>query len=60
MGTHTLSGALNGALASALAYRPATGRRKARSGAPHRTGARVLRDVRGLVKEQFGIDHVTV
>lgn len=22
--------------------------------------ARVLRDVRGLVKEQFGIDHVTV
>lgn len=44
MGTHTLSGALNGALASALAYRPANGRRKARSGAPHRTGARVLRD----------------
>lgn len=48
MGTHTLSGALNGALsgalASTLAYRPAPRRRRAKTGAPHPTGARVLRD----------------
>jgi predicted transcriptional regulator len=45
MGTHTLSDALGTALAGALprlqAHAP---RRKARSGAPHPTGARVLRD----------------
>lgn len=39
MATHTLSEALVGA----LAYRPAP-QRKSRSGAPHPTGARVLRD----------------
>ncbi|MFC0205337.1 helix-turn-helix domain-containing protein [Novosphingobium soli] len=43
MGLHTLGEALNGALAGALAYPPAP-RRKAKSGAPHPTGARVLRD----------------
>jgi len=43
MGMHTLGDALNGALASALASQGAS-RRKKRSGAPHPTGARVLRD----------------
>jgi DNA-binding transcriptional regulator YhcF (GntR family) len=43
MGTYTLGNALNGALAGALAYRPGS-RRKTKSGAPHPTGARVLRD----------------
>jgi DNA-binding transcriptional regulator YhcF (GntR family) len=47
MGTHTLGNALNGALASALAGRPALWRKTQRSrgsGTPHPTGARVLRD----------------
>lgn len=44
MGTHTLGAALSGALTSALACRPTPKRRRAKSGSPHPTGARVLRD----------------
>jgi len=44
MGTYTLGAALSGALASALRCGPAPRRRKQKSGAPHPTGARVLRD----------------
>lgn len=47
MGMHTLGDALDGALRSAFNRQPAQlsgKRRKAKSGAPHPTGARVLRD----------------
>jgi hypothetical protein len=46
MGTHTLASALNGALANICAKPQGTtsARRKLRSGAPHPTGARVLRN----------------
>lgn len=44
MGTYTLGAALSGALASALPRSCAPRQRKQKSGAPHPTGARVLRD----------------